>query len=285
MLCSDLWTKKKYTTPADCVINRSIIEVDIKAAGLSMLAEYGAISIDDYNYILSLPKNERVVVVGKMQASNSKFTDIIQQGIENTRKVIFDIFSIEDKEVIAIRNDAVIFIRDFSRKGISNVPGVESTQYGFRYQRFIQFGIKNEYTSFYKLGKKELLYGLNPIAGTEVLHVAGIGEENLKLHENYMMDLFRTVFMSAQCEPLTSTLNLLNNIYNSYISKSLDMGYYRRFDSFSRFDISSDFLNSFGSYQADFIDNIDCLDISYNAKIIRDLIRMYSSLYFSRGSQ
>jgi hypothetical protein len=75
-------------------------------------------------------------------------------------------------------------------------------------------------------------------------------------------------------------LNRCNEFYTAYVNRQLDIGFYREFNAESCYRISmkdkSFLLVAAGE------NNKPYIDINYNLRILRDLIRVIDSIYFSR---
>ena len=286
----ELWSKVRYTSPISFIIGRRIIEVDVTKANISILREADRISEDQYRYFLTSDRMERLVFVGNMQAKDESITALLQSRLREVRQKIFEIFCIDYSNLLSIRNDAVIFVDNGYR---SYTPEIAQTTEKYKsagditetyyLSQYLKFRVKGLYSSYYKIGNKEILYFINRISGEEYIDVAGIGDDALDLHRSYFLDLLMSLFESAEEGDIADTIDFLSKIYSQYISKSFDIGYYRRFDANSRYDIDKTISNLY-DYQLDHMtnDQKSIVDISYNESILRQLQKIYSTIYFMK---
>lgn len=286
----ELWSKVRYTSPISFIIGRRIIEVDVTKANISILREADRISEDQYRYFLTSDRMERLVFVGNMQAKDESITALLQNRLKEVRQKIFEIFCIDYSNLLSIRNDAVIFVDNGYR---SYTPGIAQTTENYKsagditetyyLSQYLKFRVKGLYSSYYKIGNKEILYFINRISGEEYIDVAGIGDDALDLHRSYFLDLLMSLFESAEEGDIADTIDFLSKVYSQYISKSFDIGYYRRFDANSRYDIDKAISNLY-DYQLDHMtnDQKSIVDISYNESILRQLQKIYSTIYFMK---
>jgi hypothetical protein len=59
-----LYERTLYAAPYQYLINRNIQEYDISKANITILLDIGYITKDEYQYLYSLPKQQREVKVG-----------------------------------------------------------------------------------------------------------------------------------------------------------------------------------------------------------------------------
>ena len=280
MNSNELWDKSRYTSPISFIIGGKIVEADVTKANISILREANRISEDMYKYFLTSDRIERLVFVGNMQASDESVTKLLQERLKEVRRKIFEVFCIDESHLLSIRNDAIIFV-DTGKRYIGNDVLVGAGQSETYYlSEYLNFRIKNIYSSYYKIGNKEILYYNNRISNDEYIDVAGIGDEALGLHKWYFLELLMSLFECAE-EDIKETLTFLSEVYTQYINKSLDIEYYRRFDANSRYDIDKS-ISRLYNYQLAHMTNEqkDIVDISYNESILRQLQKIYSTVYF-----
>ena len=286
----ELWSKVRYTSPISFIIGRRIIEVDVTKANISILREANRISEDQYRYFLTSDRMERLVFVGNMQAKDESVTALLQNRLKEVRQKIFEIFCIDYSNLLSIRNDAVIFVDNGYRSYPPDLLQItdkykssEDITETYYLSQYLKFRVKGLYTSYYKIGNKEILYYCNRITEEEYIDVAGIGDDALNLHRNYFLDLLMTIFESAEEGEIADTIDFLSKVYTRYITKDFDISYYRRFDANSRYDIDKTISNLY-DYQLDHMTNDQkrIVTISYNESILRQLQKIYSTIYFMK---
>lgn len=258
-----LYEKIIYTNPIDAVLSNYIREYDISKANINVLFRKGAINKKDYLYLYSLPKITREIKIGLMLRDNKEMSEVLKTGIIEAKKEFFEANDIKFKDVLSIKNDAIFLIE--------KIPTITKFDN-------IEFKYKNIYTSYYHLDKLELYYFNSIVDNMEYLHVKGINEELLKLHENYFEEFLKTTFESAQNEQISKVLEFIKAFRYNYISLQLPIGYYREFNNRSKFSMKQSSIVF--RYLVDSIDenNKKYLDISYNDFLIRKLYSIYASI-------
>lgn len=265
-MSSNLYLKDGYNSPIiNYIISTYIREYDIEKANINILLKYGAITQEQYNKFLSMDSYSRKVAVGYLLRDNQEANKILRDGFVESRRLFFEANNIQDHEVLSIKKDAIFLI--------NRIPSVLD----FGQVRFIE---KNIYTSFYKISNLEFYYYLDYIHNIEKLDIKGISDENLKLHENYMLDFLKYIFEIAQTSHISEVITIITNFYKQYINMELDIGYYRELNSMSKYNIST---KTFSSFYADMLPDKDkkYLDISCNREILQTLYSYYSNIYFS----
>lgn len=266
-MLSTLYRKVIYMAPIDYLINNSIVEYDISKANINILFYYGLLTQDQYNYYYNLPKKQREIALGYIQ-KNEKYSKAVKEGIVEFKRRFFEANQIEDYQVLSIKNDAV-FLIDKEPK-ITKFDNVE-------------FARKESYTSYYRLGRIECYYYYDFFKNTEYMTIKGMSEEKQALHDKYFIDFLKCLFNSAQMDSLTETIELLKDFHEDYVNMKLEMPYYREFNAMSSYSIKPA-PNSYRIFKASHLDpkNINFIDTQYNEKLLRDLYKMYASMYFSR---
>lgn len=261
---SELWKAHNYICKEiPFIISSYIREYDIGKANINVLYKYGVLSKDQYEYYLYCPRDEREISIGKLQRSDYKITEVLQNGITEAKRQFFEINSIQDQEVLSIKNDAVFLI--------NKIPEVSKFDN-------IEFKNNNTYTSYYKLGTCEFYYYYNEMNNIEKLDIKGIKEEKLILHQDYFLEFLLTAFQTSQVGTVNETLELMNAFYDQYINLKLDKEYYREFTPSSQFRIKK--MSTICNYMADDIssDNLSYINIGHNLNMMRQLMSYYSTI-------
>lgn len=256
-----------YTAPVDSLISSFIREYDISKANINVLLRSGVISKSQYDYYYNLDRMSRQIQIGLLQ-KDSKIAAALKEGITRAKKEFFMANDIQTYEVLSIKNDAIFLI--------NKIPTITKFDN-------IEFVCKNLYTSFYKLQNKEYYYLFDRVNGIENIDIKGMNKDLLELHKDHFLEFLLTVFNSAQTESIEDTLLLLKTFYTNYVNKKLDIGYYRRFDGESRFVFSP--ISKYSTFEASYLPEsaINDIDISYNLKILNQLTKIYSGIYFQQN--
>lgn len=266
-MSSVLWDKTTYTIDAPYIIAHNIYEYDIRKANINVLLSLGLIDKEYYDKVDHMDRMERQVEIGYLLKEEPTLYDQLSKGIKSFKKKLFESNGIEDVDIISIKNDAV-FIKD---------KMLDETKFGN-----VEFILKNSYTSFIKLGRSlEVYFASDMVNNTASIEVKGIRDEVLQSHHQYMASVIVNTLLSLECGDINDALSYITEIYNLYIERKLDIGYYRTFDSESIFPI----VVNGSLYKMPYCDpaNIGALDISYNlTNVIRKLYDYAIQIYFSR---
>lgn len=262
-----VWKKVSYKAPIQYVIDFPIREYDLSKANISVLRDANAITEDLYQYLYSCPKDERNIIIGKMIGKNPEIEAIRKSGIENARRVFMEINNLEDDQILAIRNDAMVVLSDVPMR-------LDITDR-------VKFRQEGSYRSFYRFNMVEMYYDFDPINKIEILDIKGLGDHAIPLHAEYMLDFLKEIFYCAQLEGVDMALDILSNFYKKYIGLELDIGYYRELIPSSRYRLNRSFT-TYQSIETEIATNRDkqYLDISYNANVLTTLNKMLATSYF-----
>ena len=257
-----LYEKTRYSAPYDYLINKDIQEYDISKANISILRQYEIISDDQYKYFYNLDKRSREIKIGLMIKNDPELNKVLDHGFIESRKQFFTLNGVDDMRVLYIDKDSITVINQMiSVNKISD---------------YIDFKQKNRYTSFYRLGVIDFLYYNDNI--NESYRFKNANQERLlDGHKDYMIDFLLSVGYLAQNRSIRDLILMIRDFYNKYVRKELNVNYYREFNQTSMFKV---FSTPTFTYYTDTAPMIENVDISYNAKIIIDLYKVFCNEYF-----
>ena len=261
-----LYERDTYIAPINNIVSRDIREWDISKANISILLYLGVIDRSTYDRLYSADKRYRQIQVGLMQ-QDPKIANSLSKGFQMARKLFFESNRINDYEVLSIKKDAIYLI--------DKIP---STTVFENERGKIEFVCKNEYTSYYRLGKIEYYFMYN--SNGERMDVKGISDNVLELHKPYMLDFLSYIFTMMQRNMVLDAIQVLRDFMNEYLYLKLDTGFYRELNNYSMFktkyQIDSQNTYTEGVYMVD-----DKIDISYNFGILNELFRILSGYAMS----
>ena len=263
-MTSSLWRNINYKTPIKYYINTYIREYDLSKANINALLYQKRISKSEYDNFYSMDKKEREVIIGKMISKDRTIYQDIQSGIKEAKRKLFLTNNIEDIDIVSIKNDAVFIVGKY----------LQNTEFPP-----FNFVIKNEYNIFLQLQELEIYYSdsIDNIGYNINIDVKGIGDNNLLLHQNGMLDLICEVCRKLQREPIEETMNYVSIMYNKFINRELNKEYYRNFDSFSMYIIPT--FMQFIQVPDISEDMKYAVDINRNLSIMRNLVGIVSDIY------
>ena len=262
-----LWNHMNYTSEISYLNNVFIYELDIQKANINILYSKGVIDKSTYEFLYNSERMMRQVYVGKLQRDVA-VSNVLKQGIIEAKKNLFEANNIKDYEVLSIKNDAVFLI--------GRIPQI--TEFGL-----IKFIPKNVYTGFYRVLNYEFYYFYSNVTKEEYLHIKGISDDKIKLHENYFYQFLKDLFYTIQCNGIEIALRLMKSFYLQYINLELPVGYYRKFDTISnyQFRVRTEIGTSFSIDEAG-ENQKSLLDINDNLKILIELQKILSNMYFNK---
>lgn len=210
-------------------VNSSIIEWDIKRAGLNLIKEKSLLSKDDIDNLEKLSKKDADIKIGKMQINDKVFSKNLEQAFTDIMNTFLIKNNLDkDFDVLSIKKDACFVIN----KNITN------SSFG----NFITFVPKNEYHAYIYLKPFEIFFKRN--GDIDIKNFIGDKKRRnkiLDLHQNGILNLFQFIIYIAE----TSTnyqkdLNkFLHEFVEMYKRKELEFDYYREFNVESRFRYQS----------------------------------------------
>lgn len=267
----NLYNNKNYLVDIPYIFSSFIREYDIRKANINILYKKGVIDIDEYNYYLNLPRFDREYQIGMKIRKDKSIQQVLDEGIIEAKKLLFESNGLEDYDIVSIKNDAVFVLNK-----------------DLKYTKFdnIEFVNKNTYTSYIHLNGIEIYYRFDRISG-EHIDIKGIGDFKLAYHAKYMLDFIQFILQCVELSDLETAIIGLKTFYNQYVNRELDIGYYRTFDSISTYNIP----RSYGEFRYglscldDTLENKMIIDISYNLSIIRELYGYVSNVYFSNNDK
>ena len=266
-----LWENTNYLSPIMYLNSSSIVEYDIKQANITMLYGYNMISKEQYEYLSGLPKQDRERYVGIMIGEDKEVYKSIKNGIKNARKFFMEENNIKDSEIIRIANDAIYVNCNYHSSEFElgftlpnkNIVG--------------RFAIKNVFDTYIKLDKLSIFFKYNRTTGDCNFNVIGMTDEALALHEGYMLNFLIEYLTTLKISSPEQCVSFFNDFFQKYINRQLPIGYYREFNSRSKFNIGGG--NSI--WNMDYLEERDkgIIDIECNGKLLRELFAKTLTLY------
>lgn len=235
----ELWERDLFLN--DNIIylfNNTIYEYDMKEAGFSLIQLYKLLDDDTIRDLNKLDKKARSRKIGKLQISNKDLKDGMKQAFIDARELFINSNMLDVNDIISIKKDAL-----FIKKRCKNTKFLD----------YIDFRIKNTYSSYIRLDKLEMYY--NP----ERLDIKGINDNVLQLHYDGILQFIYRVFRTAETSSVVDVIRYIVSFIDKYKRKELPLDYYREFNARSMYTTMID-----DTYYETYIDDIEDLNIKYN---------------------
>lgn len=257
MLKSSLYKRDLYLNRnVQLLKGQLIIEYDLKSANTSLCREYNLLPEEKIQELEYFPKQKRVETIGKMQRKDKEFKQKLKDAFLDIRRRFFFENDIEDGDILSVKKDAIFCLREVSH-----------TEFGSC--RFVK---KNVYTSYLYANSLEFYYSPPGISGDGRIDVKGIGDNALKLHEDFMLKFLTRFFFHLENSSKKTLYGFISRFITKYKHLELDIGYYREFNNLSmvRLNDSNEMYEdpTFIPYQ----DRHAHLDISYNFQLLLEII-------------
>ena len=242
-MVSDLYKKNNYRKDIIYIVGESIIEYDISSAGFNICKEFKLLDQNTLSKMECLNKHNRQVYLGNLCRISKNLSVQISEGFLNARRLLFENNNLQDKDILAIKKDAVWIIN----------KKCDNTKFGY-----IEFIPKNKYRFYILLDKNEFYFNDNSFA------CKGIDDSLLKFHKDYMIDSIKD-FLTYLNENKNICIDYLLQFAYSYRNRLLDINYYRELNKQSLFKPikNINIMNTNFGYK-DFNLDTKYLDISYN---------------------
>lgn len=245
-----IWEFDTFRSEFTKVINRSIVEYDMKSANISLAKEFGLLPEKEISRIEAMGKKARVVTVGKIKQKDPTYDKKEKLAFAAARKFFFEMNGISLDDIIAIKRDAIFLTRYVEHE---------------RCREHILFRKKNEYTSYIYLKPFEIYY-----SRSNGLDIKGMNDD---IYQTYHADHFGaflcSVFHRLETSDKDEVLLTIRRFLDNYKWLRLDSEYYREFNALSNYRYK-DGTRSVEEYRG----YIGELDISHNFKILLDLINI-----------
>jgi hypothetical protein len=246
----------------------NIQEWDLAKANISILRSLNLISEEQYQDYLVMPKQQREVAIGCLRRDNPSIEAGYQEGLLMARQLFFDINELEQENVLYIDNDSITTVHTWDDRRAGYING--------NINPFINFRIKNRYTSLYKINEIDFLYYLD--GSTEKYRLKNINQEKMEnYHSGYFLDFLLAIAYSIQVNGILDSINMVRDTYRRYVNREMPIEYYREFNAGNRYKIAS---TPYHIYYSEIYADRNTVDISYNSSIMRLFYKILMNEFF-----
>lgn len=261
-----LWKYSHYDANLDFVFDKKIVEYDISKANISVLASYGVIDEKEYKFLLGEDRMVRQYVIGCKIRDDPKISDILKDGIAESRRIFIEKLDLMGLNILHINNDAIFVIWPQYHKAPEEV----------KISDYIKFTSRGVYSSYYRIDgfrNIHMYYGYS--SDKDVCKIRGIGEYALSLHEDYFLRILNNIARVQVTQGVKEAYAFIKDQATILNSDVADYRNFRRFDSQSLFDIKQ--VSSFSSFQAEYLrdEDKDMVDKTFNLHIIYRIGSMF----------
>jgi len=239
-----IYEKDMFKNPnITAVFGHTIYEYDIESAGFNISRQFKLLPQYRIDKLSKLPKKKRHIDIGYLMKNDKTYKENLKTGFMEARKFLFTSNELDDGDVIGIKKDAIFSLKP-----------CEITKLGY-----INFRVKNQYTSYIRLGTIEIFYN----SDIDKFDIKGMDDNVVPLHYDGIL-LFLKKYIKLMEANNSRTMMKLMRFVNRYKQYELPAAYYRTFDVNSHFveKTNSDILDCvYDDYDDNYVDD---LDISYN---------------------
>lgn len=235
---SNLYKRHNYTNKyMELLIGNEIYEYDAKSAGFNIIKRYKLVDQKHIDKLERMHKKLRQIHIGLMTRADKELKTKLNDGFVEIRREFFEANNIQDDDILSIKKDAIFTFKPCHNTVFEN----------------IEFVKKNLYTSYIYLDKKEIY------ANKNTLHVKGINDTKLALHQNGMCEIIHNVLMMLENMNEKQMKQFLIEVNELYKSRELPVEYYREFNRESCYRYMDD-----GRILFEELGDVDMIDIRYN---------------------
>lgn len=181
----------------------------MKNAGLEILRYHEVFNKKEYDYLMSLPKLEKNIVVGKFLKTNKEANEVLMETFIEIRKLFFEMNNLSDDDVLSIKKDAIFLINKFPTK--------------LELNEFFKFVPKNTYDSYILINNREHYYN----SENDILDVKGYPKEIKDKQKDFMFKFLKECMRLKLINNEKELFRKLIVFKDDFINNSLDKEYYR----------------------------------------------------------
>ena len=215
-------TRTQWTTKQPVITKVTIIEADIKDAGMSIIRRDKLLPQSLINQLEKLPKHDRSVQVGKLSRTEEYrgLSKTITVGLKQSMLEFCNANEIPDHDIISVKRDAV-FIKNIKPRILVFDNDL------------VEFKLKNIYTDFMVFNGIEMYFNYSK----RTVDIKGIADLEKSLHQDYLIKLIFDILELVRLNKYSLILDTLVQFRMDYVTKDLPLGFYRELNSTSGFPL------------------------------------------------
>lgn len=205
---------KKASYVSDRFYHRgNLVEYDMKDAGFSVIKKYNLLGTEDINFLETLYKDDRNIVIGKLRRVSKELSkDISSRLREEMSSFILQVCN-DPSNILAIRNDSVFLNTTLKEPEFIDDSG------------FIVIRKKSEYMVAFNFEYVQFYYYKDFFR--EDFIVKGISDSTLETHNAYLLDFIKNFAELCRTNSFNDiTFRHLNDFRTKYLTKQLPLEFY-----------------------------------------------------------
>ena len=252
-----IFEKVNYLNPLRYITGR-IVEYDIKAANINCLLSDGRLSIDEYNYLNSLPKQQREIEIGVREKADPTLYTSIAKKIKEAKVWLAQVNNIPESQVVRVANDAVYINSMFDLKELQYDNNI----------RFVPKSVSNIFVNINKI----LFFISFDNEGNIHLEIKNVDEKVLPYTYNYIISEILSMILILYRSSPADALNYISNFTSQYLTLNLPVEYYRELPT-GRFRIKNYTIKGDALFVDRIFNDSDkySIDTDTNYNLIREL--------------
>lgn len=206
-------------------VNSSIVEWDIRRAGLSLIQDRKLLPQEKIEDLLSMKKREADIKIGKMQIGDRDFSKDLEQAFTDIMNRFMNENDIDPTyDTISIKKDACFVIN----------KRITKDSFG----EYIRFIPKNVYHAYLRIKNIEFYFGKD--GSVDIKGLCGDKDklsQIMTLHENGILNLLLNLVHIAETTNMSQKKinQFLHSFVEMYKKRELEFDYYREFNIDSQF--------------------------------------------------
>ena len=248
-LYDEVLARRDYVSDIRMVIDSNIVEYDIEKANLNILYKYGKIDYKTYDMVYHMDRYNRQYFMGNFIRDNH-LSSTLAEGIKKAKLAFLEKNEVPLVSLLEIRNDALFIIN----------PSILYPELDG-----ITFKAKSIYYDYLELNNMSIFFTRDMLM--TYFEVKGMPNRVVDLHIPYLLKSFDNI-INIYKRDKRNAIKQLHGLYNDYIERKLDIGYYRPFNIFSQYE----FRTSCSQFNLNYVPEQykNAIDISFNERILRE---------------
>ena len=246
----ELWERTSWLNKnIDFLFGDSIVEYDMKSAGLSLSKKYKLLDDKTIKSLEHMDKKSRNIQMGLIQRKNKEYAKQLLDAFKEMRKEFFTANGLDESNLLSIKKDAFFTIN-------KKCKVIEFDE--------VKFDSKNKYTSYIYLNKLEFYFNTK----TKQVDIKGLGQGEVleairNAHGGFMLDFMMKYVRMKELGVYGNPMDrFLRQFVSDYRNKNLPPEYYIELSKYNAYKVYDEELDEY-QYMRD-IGDLEHVNIEYN---------------------